>query len=270
MSEQNNVSLFKEHIWTFYATNKRSFAWRNIENPYFVTVSEIMLQQTQTKRVIEKYEQWIKRFPTIQDLATASLHDVLVCWQGLGYNRRGAYLHQMAQAIVRDYNGIIPNNPDILKKLPGIGPATAASICAFAFNMPTIFIETNIRTVFIHSFFAHQETVHDKEILPLIQTTVDQTNPREWYYALMDYGVQLKATIGNPSRKSTHHTTQSKFQGSDRQIRGAIIRLLTEHKNLSIEALQQQTNAQEARFYAILTKLIKERLIKNNNNTISL
>ena len=141
------LQSFREFIWNFYALNKRDFAWRNVEDPYKVFISEIMLQQTQTFRVIEKYHEFIESFPKFQDLAQASLRDVLIVWQGLGYNRRGKFLHQSAQQIVTQHNAQLPTDPAILVDLPGIGPATASSLVAFAYNIPTVFIETNIRTV---------------------------------------------------------------------------------------------------------------------------
>jgi A/G-specific adenine glycosylase len=187
-------------------------------------ISEIMLQQTQTYRVEPKYQAFLAALPTIQDLAHADLRTVLTLWQGLGYNRRGKFLHMLAQEVMRKHEGVIPDTPELLVQLPGIGKATAGSICAFAFNKPTVFIETNIRTVFLYHFFAGQQGVDDRELFPLVAATVDQENPREWYYALMDYGVHLKKSLPNPSRSSKHHVIQSKFEGSDRQIRGAIPR----------------------------------------------
>lgn len=255
------LSHFRDFIWNFYETHKRDFAWRNIQNPYYVAVSEIMLQQTQTSRVEIKYDEFIKIFPDIKTLAQASLRDVLAAWQGLGYNRRGKFLHEMAQKIVMEHEGVFPNDAQLLRRLPGIGPYTASSICAFAYNKPTVFIETNIRAVYLHSFFQSQENVHDNQLLPLIAATVDQENPREWYYALMDYGVVLKKTVTNPSRKSKHHVTQSKFEGSDRQIRGMILRLLLE-KGMSMQQLCSIIDRDSERVMRIVEQLCNERLIQ--------
>jgi len=265
MLSGQQIAQFGSFIWDFYSKNKRSFAWRHTQDPYKILVSEIMLQQTQTHRVQEKYEQFISVFPSFDMLAQHSLHDVLSVWQGLGYNRRGKYLHEIAQRVIRDYAGVLPNCPRELEKLPGIGANTAGSICAFAFNNPTVFIETNIRTVFIHSFFAEKITVSDSEILPLVAATVDQDNPREWYYALMDYGVFLKKMLPNPSRKSKHHAKQSKFEGSDRQIRGAIIRALTKKKSerldILLAAVCAETRADLARAQRILDQLVQEKFL---------
>ena len=258
----NNIIQFKEFIWDFYYHHKRDFAWRNIDNAYYVVVSEIMLQQTQTHRVIEKYEQFIAAFPTFESLAAAQLRDVLSVWQGLGYYRRARFFHQLAQIVVNEYAGILPQDPKILQTFPGIGPNTAGSICAFAFNHPIVFIETNIRTVFIHSFFRDKECVADKELVPLIEQTVDRENPREWYYALMDYGVFLKTVQINPSRKSAHYIKQSKFEGSDRQIRARILKMIVENGTIAHEFLLDVIKADVVRVEKIIQQLVTERFIK--------
>jgi A/G-specific adenine glycosylase len=263
-TQNRDLRNFQHSIWQFYQEHRRTFAWRLTQNPYHILISEVMLQQTQTYRVEPKYERFVHELPNFESLASAQLHTVLTLWQGLGYNRRGKYLHELAQHVVTKHQGILPQTPEELLTLPGIGKATAASICAFAFNKPTIFIETNIRTVFIYSFFGGKERVDDKELLPLVEATVDQNNPREWYYALMDYGVYLKKNTPNPSRHSKHHVTQSRFKGSDRQIRGAIIRLLTKETAMPIESLYASFNEPKERVEAIIQKLLAEGFIAIN------
>lgn len=256
------LNSFINQIWDYYAKHGRIFDWRHEEDPYKIIVSEIMLQQTQTYRVAVKYLPFIKAFPIIQNLAQAPLKDVLSLWQGLGYNRRGMYLHQIAQKVVQEYAGIVPDDPAILVTFPGLGKATAASICAFAFNKPTCFIETNIRAVYIHFFFQGKTEVADTDIMPLIQATLDHKNPREWYYALMDYGVMLKKSIPNPSRKSAHHTTQSKFEGSDRQIRGMILKLLVKSEHgYTFEQLCNLIERPAERIKKAAEQLCKEKII---------
>lgn len=266
--EQSNA--FQKTIWDYYAQHSRYFTWRHTDNPYHIIVSEIMLQQTQTDRVTQKYEQFLHAFPTLKSLASATLKEVLIQWQGLGYNRRGMYLHQAAQHIMKTYDGVVPQDPQLLEQLPGIGYATARSICAFAFNIPTVFIETNIRAVYLHTFFYQQENILDKQLLPLISQTVDSTNPREWYYALMDYGVMLKKQYKNPSRKSKHHTVQSTFKGSDRQIRGEIIRHLIKQPYTQEELLTLYAQEGAERMHAILAKMMREKIIKNTKGLIFL
>jgi A/G-specific adenine glycosylase len=259
---KNDLQSFKDRVYDYYNTNKRLFVWRNTDNTYYVAVSEIMLQQTQTHRVVEKFDQWISEFPTVESLAKAPQDRVIATWQGLGYNRRALALKQLAERIVQEYNGKIPNDPDLLVTFKGVGPYTAASICTFAFNRATIFIETNIRAVYIHEFFPEEKEVHDKQLMPLIEQTLDKKEPREWYYALMDYGVMLKKTLKNPSRKSAHHTKQSKFEGSDRQVRGAILKLLISDRSLSEQDFIQSIARDENKIKQILSSLEREGFIR--------
>lgn len=270
-ASQKDLTAFIQTIYQFYALNKRPFAWRDNPDVYEVFVSEVMLQQTQTTRVIEKFAEFTKVFPSFEALARAPLVQVLATWQGLGYNRRGKFLHEAAKLVVEKHAGVLPDNTMLLEELPGIGPATAASVAAFAYNRPTVFIETNIRTVFIHHFFHDRTDVHDREIFPLIEATLDRENPRQWYYALMDYGVMLKKKLVNPSRRSKHHTKQSKFEGSDRQIRGAIIRLLTTthahiEQNLLVDevCLHPSITAQPERVHRILEGLLEEDMVRRD------
>ncbi len=217
---------FQSTIYEYYTAHKRVLPWRTTTDPYKIMVSEIMLQQTQVDRVIPKFEAFIKRFPTVQKLAQAKVADILSLWSGLGYNRRALFLKRAAEEIVTEYKGTFPIEQDALLDLSGIGPYTASAIRAFAYNKPSSFIETNIRSVFIHFFFKDCEQVTDAELFPYITKMLDTENPREWYSALMDYGTMLKATIGNASRKSRHYTKQSKFQGSPRQVRGEVLKFL--------------------------------------------
>jgi A/G-specific adenine glycosylase len=231
-------------------------------------VSEIMLQQTQVNRVLTKYTEFLTLFPDVQALAAAPLSQVLVTWSGLGYNRRAKFLWQAAQMIVADFSGIFPTNIEQLQKLPGIGANTAGAIVAYSYNQPVIFIETNIRTVFIHHFFANQpEAVHDKQILELTKETLDQEHPREWYWALMDYGTHLKQTVGNLSRNSKSYARQSKFEGSLRQVRGTVIRLLATEKQTE---MQLATTITDDRLPLVLQSLEQEKLIQKTNNTYHL
>ncbi len=261
---KRSLSSFIKRIYDYYRDNKRPFAWRNTDNPYYVVVSEIMLQQTQTHRVVDKFDQWVATFPTIEALAQSPQDKVLATWQGLGYNRRALALKQLAQQVVQEFKGEIPNDPDTLVTFKGIGPYTASSICTFAFNKPTVFIETNIRAVFIHEFFPKEKEVHDNQLMPLIEKTLDKKEPREWYYALMDYGVMLKKTHKNPSRNSAHHTKQSKFEGSDRQVRGTILKMLISDRSLSEQDFIHTIPREAPKVKKILSSLEQEGFIRYN------
>lgn len=267
---QNNLTEFKTTILDYYAKNRRAFPWRDEISPYRVLVSEIMLQQTQTHRVFAKFDLFIEQFPDFRSLARAPFHDVLGVWKGLGYNRRALNLQKAAQMVVDHHENALPADPSILETFPGIGKATASSIVAFAFNLPTVFIETNIRTVFIHAFFNDRENVHDRDILPLVHACVDHESPRDWYYALMDYGVMLKKTVGNENKKSAHYTRQSRFLGSNREIRGLILQLLLDRKTVSRKELPSLLSKDEARVSLMINDLCSEGLVHDREGIISI
>ncbi len=220
----------------------RDLPWRNTRDPYDIWISEVMLQQTQVPRVLTRWGAWLDRFPSVQALAQAPVADVLEEWQGMGYNRRALALKGAAEAIVAEYDGEIPQDTRRLCALPGIGPATAQGIRSFAFDLPGVYLETNVRTVFLHHFFPDVPGVPDRELVPLIQAACpagedaagdlfaiaqdENDTPRSWYYALLDYGAHLKKTVPNPSRRSSSYTRQSAFEGSRRQKRAHIVRML--------------------------------------------
>lgn len=257
--EKKEICLFRRKIWGFYKKNKRDFPWRKTKNAYYILVSEMMLQQTQTGRVRGKYEGFLSLFPDISTLAGARVADVLRAWQGLGYNRRALFLKRTSEIIMREYSGRVPRNEEVLKKFPGIGVGTAGAICAFAFNIPSVFIETNIRRVYIREFFGSKKEVSDKEILEYIKITVDRKNPRGWYYALMDYGVFLgKEKTKNPNTKSKHYKKQSRFSGSERQLRGKILKTVLLYKKTMPIFISKKTGIDEKNTKRVLRVLKSE------------
>lgn len=267
--DTKQINTFKSVVYDYYHSNGRhNLPWRQFKNtsqldPYRVLVSEIMLQQTQVQRVVPKFNNFIKRFPTITALADANLSDVLIEWSGLGYNRRAKFLYQAAQKIQTELAGVFPKTLDQLEKLPGIGKNTAAAIVAYSFNIPVTFIETNIRSVYLHHFFPNEQAVSDKELLPIIVMTLDQSNPREWYWALMDYGSYLKSTIVNPSRRSKHHLKQANFIGSKRQIRGQVLKMLI---SCPVSLAQLKSNINDPRLERVVKELENEQLISKKNS----
>lgn len=232
------VRKFQDIIKDYYAkAGRHNLPWRQTRDPYRILVSEVMLQQTQVPRVMKKYEEFLAAFPTAEALAAAPTASLLKAWQGLGYNRRALALKRAAEAVVRNHGGKFPRAKEALEDLPGIGPSTSGGILAYAFDIPTVFIETNIRSVFLHHFFSDKKNIHDRDLLPLIEKTLDKKNPRDWYYALMDYGVYLKQTLPNPSRRSKHHAKQSAFKGSNREVRSKILKfVLAAPKGAATEA----------------------------------
>jgi A/G-specific adenine glycosylase len=266
----SELEVFKHLVWDFYKENKRAMPWRETTDPYAILVSEIMLQQTQVPRVLKKFPEFIKKFPTVKSLARATIPDVLALWQGLGYNRRALALKRAAEHIINERASAFPNLYSELIELPGVGDATAHAILAYAFNKPAVFIETNIRTVFIHHFFAKSLNVSDEHILPLVQQTLDYKNPREWYWALMDYGTYLKKNFGNPNVKSKRYTKQSPFEGSYRQKRSNLLKLFLNKKNLTLNEICNELNFSKSITHDLLSDLVNEQFIEEQRGTFSL
>lgn len=269
-TRNKDISAFRHLVWDYFRRNGRhALPWRKTKNPYHILVSEIMLQQTQVSRVIPFYVAFVKRFPTVEVLVKAPLSDVLKAWQGLGYNRRAKYLHGAAKIIVAKYASRMPRSHSELTALPGIGAYTASAVRAFSWNEPDVFLETNIRTVFIYHFFSNSQRVSDSQIIPLIRKTIDPKKPREWYWALMDYGAYLKQAEGNASRRSKGHQKQKPFKGSDREIRGAILRALAE-KSYTPQKMFRELSFSKARFEKQLAALDAEGMIERKKNLIRL
>lgn len=290
------IKKFQEIIWENYLLyGRHDLPWRKTTDPYKILVSEIMLQQTQVERVLKKYPEFIEKFADFQSLANASAEQILRVWQGMGYNRRALYLKKIAERVVKDFKGELPQDPEILETFPGIGKNTAGAIVTFAFNKPIIFLETNIRRVFIHFFEALQEPmsaeanfrlrgrrprdelerrrIDDNELLPIIEQTLDRKNPREWYYAIVDYGAMLGKSAGwrkNPNRKSKHYTKQSQFEGSNRQVRGMILKLLFEKKVASENQLVNSLGVSDLKITKNLLQLNREGFITKVNRKYSI
>lgn len=266
------IDDFKQILLDYYNRNRRDLPWRRPNaagtfDPYTIMVSEIMLQQTQVPRVIEKYTQFLDVFPDVRTLARASLGDVLLVWQGLGYNRRGRFLREAARIIEDEYAGSMPLTVKELTHLPGIGPNTAGAILVYSYNQPLIFIETNIRSVYLHHFFPDREMVADKELLELVTQTIDRENPREFYWALMDYGSYIKRTFGNPNVRAKEYKRQSVFEGSNRQLRGMILRQLSAGPR-SLRELR--VAADDPRLDTVLASLVKDRMVVRQGRLFSI
>ncbi|MDR3343006.1 MAG: A/G-specific adenine glycosylase [Treponema sp.] len=255
------IPHFKNIIYSHYEEAGRMFPWRGDITPWGVLVSEFMLQQTQTERVIPYWERWMSRWSTPEALSKASMEEALREWSGLGYNRRCRYLKECARLITEQYGGQVPDTPAELLHLPGIGAYTSGAIACFSYNYPAVFIETNIRAVVIHFFFQAQEAVKDTEIIPILEATLDRENPRKWYWALMDYGAALKKVTVNPSRRSAHYTKQSRFEGSFRQLRGSIIKSLVTQGPANAGELHTRIGVEEMDLYEALKALEKESMV---------
>jgi len=260
--DMKTVRAFRKAVYAHYRSTSRPMPWRETCDPYRILVSEVMLQQTQVERVRAKYVEFLAAFPTLGHLAAAPLPELLRVWQGLGYNRRAINLKRCAEEVVARFGGHFPTSTVELQSLPGIGPYTARAVAAFAFNRAEPFIETNIRTVFIHFFFHNREQVTDRELMPLVEATLDAPNPREWYYALMDYGVLLKQQHPNPSRRSAHHSRQSRFEGSNRQLRSRMLRAIMETSGMTLNGLAHRLGTEPAALAGNLATLEREGFIE--------
>jgi A/G-specific adenine glycosylase len=217
-----------------------------------------MLQQTGIERVKAKYAAFVRAFPGFRALAEASVKEVLAAWKGLGYNRRALALREAAQLITETYHGRMPLTVETLMALPGIGHATASAVLVYSFNAPLPFIETNIRRVFIHFFFPKGRQVTDASLMPLVERTLDRDNPREWYYALMDYGAMLGKTAHNANTRSARYRTQAAFEGSLRQLRGKILAVILERGPGTEGRIVRAIGGADERIGLALTQLVQE------------
>jgi A/G-specific adenine glycosylase len=253
---------FQRFVLSYFKKSGREFPWRNTTDPYKILVSEVMLQQTQTERVLVKYAEFLKAFPTWKALSNATPAEVVKVWMGLGYYRRAFNLHKAAQCVWNDYGGVPPQTAEGLRNLPGVGPYTAAAVAAFAFGEPAPMIETNIRSVYLYTFYPQAQDVSDKEILTKVEETLYRKDPRTWFYALMDLGVDLKKHTKGINHRSKHHVKQSKFQGSLRQVRAAVLRAIAESESIRRTDIPKRLSYDADRIDAAIEALESEGLIE--------
>ena len=263
------IPTFQRKILAWYQKNGRDLPWRKTRDPYSILVSEIMLQQTQVSRVIPKYEEFLKTFPTVQALAKAREGKLLTVWSGLGYWRRARFLKEAAKDIVKNHGGKFPKTPAELQTLPGIGPYTAGAVACFAFGSTEPFIDTNIRRVYLHFFFKDKKNVSDKTILPIAAKAIWKQDPRTWHWALFDYGAtELKDR--NINKRSKLYTKQSPFKGSFRSFRAKAIKKLLSSpghklsKTKLLDFIEEEIRTAETDWSAeeILAELTKDKLVK--------
>ena len=259
----------------------RDLPWRNVDDPYAVLVSEVMLQQTQVARVEKYWSRWMALFPTVDALAAADTATVLEMWQGLGYNRRALALKRACETCSAEMAGVLPRTAGELVQLPGVGPATAAGVIAFAYDEPSVYIETNVRSVFLHELFPDADMVTDKQLAPYVADTCPAEGARAWYYALLDYGAHLKTQVTNPSRRSKHHVRQSKFEGSRREKRSFLLKqVLAASDGVGIEELYarlddyersaERGGADRELFESIVAELVSEGFFRQEGELLVL
>ena len=262
------VSRFQKDVLNFFDKHGREFLWRTTRNPYEILVSEVMLQQTQTERVAKRYPPFLAQFPTCESLAHASLPEVLRAWEGLGYYRRARNLFAAANVIVETHKSSVPQSVEQLVELPGIGEYTARAIATFAYGARVPFIETNIRTVFLHFFCRNKANVTDCQLLQLIEETMYTKDSRRWFYALMDLGVAIKQLRGNPNAQSKHHRPQSAFSGSKREARAQILRYVLKTPGRREAEIKKEVHINEKFFDAALQELVLEGFLVRSSRGI--
>lgn len=286
MGEKASIARLLQDMRAHYrAHGRRGLPWRHTRDPYRILVSEVMLQQTQVERVVPYYRKFIKTFPTARSLARAKLGRVLALWQGLGYNRRAKHLWEAAKRISSApalRSGEMNTTPTPARRagapqglpenLPGVGPYTQGAVAAFAFNQPAAFIETNIRTVFFHHLYKGPSSgrVSDAELLPLVAEALERSRmePREFYWALMDYGSHLKKQGVRLNMHSAHYTKQKKFEGSARQLRGAILRELLK-RPATLAQLTKNLSRMSGEVRRELIRLRSEELVTQQGSRYS-
>ena len=260
------LCYFSDRIWRYYESNGRNFPWRDTTDPYRVLLSELMLQQTQTERVLPKYTLFLEKWPDFQSMAASDLTDVLSAWRGLGYNRRALAIRTIAQKS-EAFGWTLPADYEKLLHFPMIGPATAGAVMAFAYGEDAIYLETNIRRVLIHQFCPSVEKVADRELRVILQELLTfQSDVKQWYYALMDYGVYLKSHVVNPNRRSAHYQRQAAFTNSNRQIRGLLLVVFTEQGTLALPDLLDRMPFPQERVLACLESLEEEGFVEKHSN----
>jgi A/G-specific adenine glycosylase len=237
--------LFINKVLLYYKKmGRHDLPWRKGITSYKILISEIMLQQTQVARVLVKYKEWMKKYPTLSSLSCANLTDILKLWQGLGYQRRAKALFEISKGFKK-----IPKSYEELLKLPGIGPYTASAICAFAYNtFPPHLVETNIRTVLIEEFHAKENKIKDEALYMDLKRLeknkkVQALGARDWYYALMDYGAYLKTQKVSHNTMSSQYAKQTPYKGSLRELRAKTLFAIAHRESLPIDGrLEVVTN----------------------------
>lgn len=186
---RSSIEDLQRGILDWYEANRRDLPWRDESDPYRILVSEIMLQQTGVGRVAPIYERFIKRFPSFEALAEASRQSVLQAWAGAGYNRRAIHLHECARIICREHGGRLPEDPDVLAALPGLGPYTVAAVLSFAFHQDVPALDTNIRRVLGRALGRREAT--DRELRAIALRLIPEGRGSDWNQALMDLGATV-------------------------------------------------------------------------------
>jgi A/G-specific adenine glycosylase len=275
-----------EPLLDWYRPKRRLYPWRRSRpNPYHVLVSEVMLQQTQAARVVPAFRAFIRRFPSVSILASASRREVLSAWAGLGYNRRAFWLSETARRIVVEHQGEIPSEPDALARLPGIGPYTAAAVASLAYGLPVPAVDTNVRRVVARAVLGRDGF---EPSLPDVRRAaagwMQEADPADWNQAVMDLGREIcrpkprcercplapscafRLSGRTPVRQGR---TASPYEGSFRQLRGAIVRILREQSSATVAELFGLTCQPADRVVEAVSALAADGLVRASPATLA-
>jgi A/G-specific adenine glycosylase len=291
LDNRDRIERIRQKLLAWFAVNGRHLPWRETRDPYRILVSEVMLQQTQVDRVIPYYERWLELFPTAEALALAPTADVITAWSGLGYNRRAVNLQRTARAVVEQFGGEFPRDPDQLGALPGIGPYTAGAIAAFAFEQDVAFLDTNMRRV-VHRLTEGSDVptlkVGEKVLLNRAAELVPEGLGWVWNQALIEFGA-LHCTQRRPAcvvcplqrecrafptiqsdigalQMGVRLKREASFSGSNRQYRGRVVEALRKQPALALAELGRSVRddfgPQDLPWlYGVVTSLARDGLV---------
>jgi A/G-specific adenine glycosylase len=285
----------RRRLFAWFAQHGRhDLPWRRDYDAWHVLASEIMLQQTQVDRVRPKFEEFVRRWPRPSGLAATPLADFLRFWSGLGYNRRAMALHRLAGVVARDHGDVVPADVEALRSLPGIGPYTAGAVLAFAHNNDVAFFDTNVRRVLLRIARAGEfaESLPEGPALDAeVAAWLPKGRSREWYALLMDFGSAVctgrrpkcascpvaASCLAAPRFLAGEVPTQrlvrpqSKFEGSLRQVRGAILRELSaapHDRGIHLDEFVARFRDRDVA--GIVTGLVKEGMVAVTNGRVVL
>jgi A/G-specific adenine glycosylase len=265
----------------WFEARRRAYPWRGEQDPYRVLVSEVMLQQTQAVRVIPHYLLFLRRFPTVNALASAPRSEVVRAWAGLGYNRRAVALSTTARVIVRDHGGSVPADPERLLQLPGVGPYTASAVASLAFGAAVPAVDTNVRRVVARARLGLEVgKARAGDVRDAARSWIDRRDPGAWNQAIMDLGREIcrpaprcdpcpiaracrsrRAGRETVERRSPHRPGADAFEGSSRQVRGRIVAVLRDHERTTVGAIATRLDLTPGRVAEALAGLRADGLV---------
>ena len=270
---ETKTKQLKKDLLTWYTDNKRSFSWRNTNDPWKILLIEMISQQTQINRANTYYQIFIKKFPTPESMAKSSLKNILKMWSGLGYNNRAKRLYESSKILAEQgFEGIYPN----FETLPGVGAYTKNAILSFAYEDSVLAVDTNLQRIIIRYFGIDNTKDYVRNYSNLL---LENTNSADINQAFMDFGSSI-CTSSNakcnicPLEKNckkyflNSKNSINKFKGSNRELRGKIIRLLLEEDQISVKEVENKIREEESKIITAITGLKNDGLLKISKNNI--